>query len=79
MIPPRFASDVDGVSAFAIALSSVMIAIHILAESAMGQTDFVELRLEQLQGDRDKIDAQLAQKQLEMLELHGGAPGDGHE
>ena len=43
--------------------------LNIPMEPGMGESDLVELRLKQLQWDRDKIDVQLAEKRLEMFEL----------
>jgi hypothetical protein len=47
--------------------------LNLPVEPAMGETDLVELRLKQLQWDRDKIDVQLAEKRLEMFELQGSS------
>ena len=45
--------------------------LNIHMEPGMGESDLVELRLKQLQWERDKVDAQLAEKRLEIFELQG--------
>lgn len=45
--------------------------LNIPMEPGMGESDLVELRLKQLQWERDKVDAQLAEKRLELFELQG--------
>jgi hypothetical protein len=44
---------------------------HIPLEVGMESSDFTDVRLKQLVYERDKVDSEIAQKQLELFDLQG--------